>query len=105
MIFDAVGKTTLAQCKDSLKPKGYYLHTVMVAAGIKKLWYGLTTGVRVIGSGAVPGAADLAALGALVAAGRLKPVIDRHYPLEQMAEAHCYVDQGHKQGNVVITVA
>jgi NADPH:quinone reductase-like Zn-dependent oxidoreductase len=103
IIFDAVGKTTFPQCKSSLKSKGYYLHTVMLGSGIKGLWYSMTTDMKVIGGTAATRREELEFLKELIETGQLKPVIDRCYPLEQFVEAHRYVDQGHKKGNVVIT--
>lgn len=105
VIFDTVGKTTFAQCQGVLKDKGHYLHTSLGLSALKGLWYALTTGKHVIGGTAVPRTEALTFLKDLSEMGHLKPVIDRCYPLEQMVEAHRYVDQGHKVGNVVITVA
>ncbi len=106
IIFDTVGKTTFSRCRSSLAPNGFYLAT---GAGLREplqeLWTSRVGGQKVIANGAPENQQDLIYLKELVEAGKLRAVIDRRYPLEQMAEAHRYVERGHKRGNVVITVS
>jgi NADPH:quinone reductase-like Zn-dependent oxidoreductase len=106
VIFDMVpGRSSFARYKGSLKPSGLYLAG---AGGVKEMaqmaWTGITGGKKVV-AGMVPDRAeDLVTLKGLLEAGKLKPVIDRYYPLAQTAEAHRYTDTGRKRGSVVITV-
>jgi NADPH:quinone reductase-like Zn-dependent oxidoreductase len=104
IIFDAVGKTTFPQCERLLKPGGYYLHTVMPTAALLGGWYKRTTGKHVIGGTALEKTENLVFLGELAESGTIKPIIDRCYPLEQIADAYRYVETGHKKGNVVVRV-
>ena len=83
VVFDAVGKTSRAACKPLLKPEGVF---VSVAGTPKE------------------GVNDLLVLRALIEAGHIKAVIDKRYSLHQIREAHAYVEQFHKKGNVVVNV-
>ncbi|MFC1550010.1 NAD(P)-dependent alcohol dehydrogenase [Candidatus Neomarinimicrobiota bacterium] len=102
IIFDAVRKTSFSCCKSSLKQRGAFL--TLDWPLLQALWTSIIGGRRVIAGIAKQNLEDLIFLKELVEAGKLKPVIDRCYPLEQIVEAHRYVEKGHKKGNVVINV-
>jgi NADPH:quinone reductase-like Zn-dependent oxidoreductase len=105
IIFDTVGKSSFSRCKDSLKKNGRYIVTVMGLAPIlQTLWTGVIGNKKVIFNMSIEKTEALIFIKELIEAGKLKPVIDRYYPLEQIVEAHSYVEKGHKKGNVVITV-
>jgi NADPH:quinone reductase-like Zn-dependent oxidoreductase len=105
VIFDAVGKSSFSGCMRSLKKEGIYLQTVAAPAlSARMRWTSMTSSKKLIGGTATPKTENLIYLKELVEAGKIKPVIDRRYPLEQIVEAHRYVDKGHKKGDVVITV-
>lgn len=105
IIFDTVGKSSFSRCKGSLKKNGRYLVTVMgLTPIIQTLWTKVIGNKKVIFRMSIEKTEALIFIKELIEAGKLKPVIDRRYPLEQIAEAHDYVEKGHKKGNVVITV-
>lgn len=105
IIFDAVGKRSFPQCKRSLKQDGIYFYSVpSLSILFHWLWTSVIGSKKAILGNPKSTIEDLDFLKGLMEAGELKPVIDRIWPLEQIVEAHRYVDKGHKKGNVVITV-
>jgi NADPH:quinone reductase-like Zn-dependent oxidoreductase len=112
LIFDILGKSSFASCKNSLKPNGRYL---LVSFKMKQLfemlWTSMVGGLpgrqpnkKVICAVAPGSREDLLSVKELIEAGKIKAIIDRSFPLEEAAEAHRYVESGHKKGNVVISV-
>ena len=102
-----MGGKSFRECRDSLVGGGIYL---AVAGGLREMfqsmWMPAVSGKKLVtGGGLVSEKKEsLEFIRDLVAAGELKPVVDRTWPLEEIVEAHRYVDTGRKKGNVVITV-
>jgi len=105
LILDTVGKTSFSHGKKSLKKNGVFLPVVMnLTELVQIVWTSMRGGKKVKGGVAGERVEDLEFFKELFEKGELKPVIDRSYPLEQTVEAFRYVENGHKKGNVVITV-
>ena len=105
LVFDAVNAISVARSVRSLTHKGMM---ILSAAGLREMmqagWYSVTRGKKILTGVIKHKAGDIIFLKKLVEEGRLKPVIDSTYPLERIADAHAYVEKGHKKGNVAITL-
>jgi NADPH:quinone reductase-like Zn-dependent oxidoreductase len=103
IIFDAVRKNTFANCKNALTSKGIYVTTEFGPGIILQMKMNSNpNGKRMVGMLLNVDPQDLVFLTELIEAGKIKPVIDRTYPLEEIADAHRYVEKGHAKGKVII---
>lgn len=110
VVFDTVGKSSFGKSRASLTNNGIFITTAPDPATlISPLFRAFTSGKRAKMSATglrkdADKVKDMNILKAMIAGGELTSVIDRSYPLEQIAMAHEYVEQGHKRGNLVVTV-
>lgn len=106
VIFDTVGKAPITECVEILKEDGQYLSAVHLE--LSRIFEGMRatrkSSKKVIGGVAPYTTDNLEFLRNLIESDKLRTVIDKQYPLEQIIEAHAYVDTGHKKGHLVIRV-
>jgi NADPH:quinone reductase-like Zn-dependent oxidoreductase len=111
LIFGTNGNRSISDYRRALSPEGIYVQTggsmmQMTQAMIQGPWISRTRSQKMGNMGvAKPNKKDLLAIQELLEAGKVRPVIDRCYPLNQVADAIRYLEEGHAQGKVVITVA
>lgn len=104
VIFDVAGKSPFSKTVNAIKPKGVYLMgNPNISQMFRRLIHTKKGGRKIIAGAASYNAEDLRYLDGLLADGKIRPVIDRIFPLEELSDAHRYVESGVKKGNVVIS--
>ena len=105
IIFDAVGKKTYPQCKNSLNRNGFYLNTVATIPLIVQMLWTSVVGDKTVKFSLPPCTTkELDYFRDLIETGNVKTVIDRKYPLSDIVEAHSYAEKGHAKGKVIVTI-
>jgi NADPH2:quinone reductase len=105
IIFDTVGKSSFTHCRKALTNNGQYIITVMTFKCILQSFLTkLGNGKKVIFAMSVNKTEALNYIRTLIEEGKLKTIIDKRFSLEELPEAHAYVEEGHKKGNVVIAM-
>jgi NADPH:quinone reductase-like Zn-dependent oxidoreductase len=105
LIFDVLGRSSFSRCRSSLSENGrYLLASFKMKQLLQMLWTSMTGGRKVICAFSDDKLEDLLLVKKLVEDGKIRSIIDKRFPLAQTAEAHRYLENGKKQGHVVITV-
>jgi len=107
LIFDVLGISSFSRCKNSLKRNGrYLLASFKMKQLCQMLWTKITSpsGKRVICALAPGSREDLVSVKELIEAGKIRSIIDKSYPMAQVAEAHRYIEEGHARGKIVIVI-
>jgi NADPH:quinone reductase-like Zn-dependent oxidoreductase len=104
LVFDILGRSSFSQCKGSLKPNGRYLLASFKMRQLLQMLWTRRAGKRVICAIAPGSREDLNTVLELIEAGKIKPVIDKIFPMEQAAEAHKYLEEGNARGKIAITI-
>ena len=105
IMFVTVDKCPFTACKKSLHKNGVYLNIGRPIPSLRMIWAAVTSGIKVVVGKTAPETAEaLFILKCIIEQRKLKPIIDQNYSLDQIVEAHRYVDIGHKKGNVVISI-
>ncbi|MGD8505629.1 MAG: NAD(P)-dependent alcohol dehydrogenase [Candidatus Bathyarchaeota archaeon] len=105
LIFDIVAKSSFSKCENSLKPEGIFVTTKFGLRPIlRKFWTSMTSSKKMVPYLGKRNIEDVIFVRDLVEDGKVKSVIDRVYPLKEVAEAHRYMEKGHARGKVIIEI-